>query len=288
MATHSGSFHPDDVLSVAALKKIDPKLKIVRTRDKGIIKEAEYVVDVGGEYDPKRKRFDHHQVGGAGERDDRVPYASFGLVWREYGAHYCGSKTVADYIEKNLVEYIDAMDNGEGEIKPISGDIYPYTFGNFIMDMNPVGNVGAFHYNRAFEKAVAVASLALDNFVLGAKYFLEAESKILDSYQKSDDKRIVIFDEKYPWQDVLKKIKEPIYVVEPGSMRGEWKVTCVRDNPRDFTNRKDLPKEWAGKRDTELVQITGVKDAVFCHNKLFTAYAKSKEGAIKLAELAFK
>jgi len=98
----------------------------------------------------------------------------------------------------------------------------------------------------------------------------------------------VIFDEKYPWQDVLKKIKEPIYVVEPGSMRGEWKVTCVRDNPRDFTNRKDLPKEWAGKRDTELVQITGVKDAVFCHNKLFTAYAKSKEGAIKLAELAFK
>jgi uncharacterized UPF0160 family protein len=36
----------------------------------------------------------------------------------------------------------------------------------------------------------------------------------------------------------------------------------------------------------ELAQVTGVADAVFCHNKLFMAVAKSKEGAIKLAELA--
>ena len=38
--------------------------------------------------------------------------------------------------------------------------------------------------------------------------------------------------------------------------------------------------------DETLQKVTGVEDAVFCHKGLFLAVAKSKEGAIKLAELA--
>ncbi len=41
-----------------------------------------------------------------------------------------------------------------------------------------------------------------------------------------------------------------------------------------------------GLRDEELQKITGVEDAVFCHKGLFLAVSKSKEGAVKLAELA--
>ena len=49
---------------------------------------------------------------------------------------------------------------------------------------------------------------------------------------------------------------------------------------------KPLPESWGGKQDEELAQATGVQDARFCHRGLFMITAKSKEGAIKLAELA--
>jgi uncharacterized UPF0160 family protein len=39
-------------------------------------------------------------------------------------------------------------------------------------------------------------------------------------------------------------------------------------------------------KDEELQKISGVSDATFCHRGLFLAGAKSKEGAIKLAEIA--
>ena len=40
---------------------------------------ADIVIDVGGQYDPDAGRFDHHQRGGAGERENGIPYSSFGL-----------------------------------------------------------------------------------------------------------------------------------------------------------------------------------------------------------------
>jgi len=49
-----------------------------------------------------------------------------------------------------------------------------------------------------------------------------------------------------------------------------------------------FPKEWADLTDRKLVNITKVKDAVFCHRGLFIIVAKSKGGAIKLTELALK
>lgn len=35
--------------------------EIVRSRDPAVLAECDVVVDVGGEFDPKRHRYDHHQ-----------------------------------------------------------------------------------------------------------------------------------------------------------------------------------------------------------------------------------
>lgn len=35
--------------------------EIIRTRDPALLAECDVVVDVGGEFDPKRHRYDHHQ-----------------------------------------------------------------------------------------------------------------------------------------------------------------------------------------------------------------------------------
>ncbi|KAG1660405.1 UPF0160 protein MYG1, mitochondrial [Nymphon striatum] len=73
VVTHNGNFHADDVFSVAALKSIFPSFELIRTRDLETIAKADIVIDVGGEYDADAGRFDHHQRGGAGERENGIP-----------------------------------------------------------------------------------------------------------------------------------------------------------------------------------------------------------------------
>lgn len=63
IGTHSGTFHCDEVLAVYMLSK-HPDFcnhKILRTRDQTLLDQCDVVVDVGSEFNPEKKRFDHHQ-----------------------------------------------------------------------------------------------------------------------------------------------------------------------------------------------------------------------------------
>ena len=53
-----------------------------------------------------------------------------------------------------------------------------------------------------------------------------------------------------------------------------------------FENRRDLPAAWAGLEGSDLVAVTGVPDALFCHAKRFLVVARSHDGIARLAELA--
>src|SRR3989344_1599620 len=125
--THSGNFHADDVLAVAALDiLVGGDYILIRTRDPEVVKTGDYVVDVGGEYDPARNRFDHHQEGGAGLRDNDIPYSSLGLVWETYGEKICGSSGAARIVDGRLCVPIDAADNGVETVHLAREDIVPY------------------------------------------------------------------------------------------------------------------------------------------------------------------
>ena len=83
--------------------------------------------------------------------------------------------------------------------------------------------------------------------------------------------------------------KDILFVVVPASKSLEsWKLLAVPSSINSFENRKNLPQAWAGLKDEELQKISGVSDATFCHRGLFLAGAKSKEGAIKLAQIALE
>jgi uncharacterized UPF0160 family protein len=112
IGTHDGTFHADDVFAVAALRRLDPAAEVVRTRDAERLAACDTRVDVGLAADAGAGDFDHHQPGGAGARASGVPYASFGLVWRAYGAELCGSQRVADEVDERLVQGVDAVDTG--------------------------------------------------------------------------------------------------------------------------------------------------------------------------------
>lgn len=305
IATHDGKFHADDVFAVATLELvIDATAKIIRTRDDEIIKNSDFVVDVGDIYDVNIKRFDHHQIGGAGERDNKIPYASFGLVWEEYGVELCGSLDVANSLDKKIVQPIDAEDNGIIVFEGLYEGVRPYTIDQIINSFIPswreedieeakaVKNSSPDTSSEAirddaFRQVVDIAKTILEREIKKTKDKKDSEFFIERAYKEAPDKKLIVLDFNYSAiGDVLSKYNEPLFIVTPAKTGDRWILLTVRDNYDTFKNRKDLPESWAGKRDNELAQITGVKDAIFCHNKKFIAAAKSQDGIMELARLA--
>ena len=75
---------------MAALTLLDEPVEIVRTRDREVMAACDLRVDVGFAYDPASGDFDHHQREFSEVRPNGIGYASFGLIWREFGARVCG------------------------------------------------------------------------------------------------------------------------------------------------------------------------------------------------------
>jgi len=294
--THSGTFHADDVMAVATVllmleKSNDPSWRdaqreIIRTRDPEIINTGTIVVDVGGIYDDATYRFDHHQQETAGQRDNGIPYASFGLVWKKWGATLCESQEAADLVERKVVTPIDAVDNGVQLYKSAFENIEPYTLSRVLMSFVPTWQESTLDYDAAFAKAVAVAQEILTREIAFARSVVVAREKVEARYAQSEDKQLIILDEYFPWQEVLVSHPEPLVVVYPSEDR--WHARMIPDAIGSFGLRKKFPESWAGKRDKELADVSGVRDAVFCHNKLFLAVAQSKEGALALAKKALE
>ena len=283
IVTHNGDFHSDDVFSIASISIKLGEIDIVRTRDNELIKNADYAIDVGGESDGEKK-FDHHQEGGAGERINGIPYASFGLVWKAFGEEICGGKEISELIDKKLVQPIDAADNGLNILTPVFKDLFPYMVGDCIQSFKPGWNEE--NLSNAFKEAVEFAKNLLLREISKFKTEEDGKKIVEDIYKNSDDKQIIIMDKKYPWENVLNKYNEPLFAVYPTREGDSWHVKSIRSNFYDFKVRKEMPISWAGKRDKELAELTGIDDALFCHNKRFLVAARTKEGAIKLAHLA--
>ncbi|MFZ1019666.1 MAG: MYG1 family protein [Minisyncoccia bacterium] len=288
LITHNGSFHADDIFAAATLslylEKKGETFEIIRTRDPEIIKSGDFVFDIGYIYNPDLNRFDHHQPGGAGKHKDGIEYSSFGLVWEKFGIELCGSPTSAEIIDEKLALPVDAFDNGFDLVEN-KYETTPYYIQHLFFAMRPTWKEKDLSKDEMFLKSVEIAKVILTREIIQAQDIILAEDLIVSAYKKSADKKIVILDEKYPFF-TLSDFPEPLFVIYPRKITSDWGVEAVRDNYKTFVNRKDFPKSWAGLRDKELQNVSGVKDAVFCHRGLYMAVAKTKEGAIKLAQIA--
>ncbi len=289
VVVHNGNFHPDDVFCVALLSIIYNRgIKVIRTRDENLISKADYVVDVGGEYDTTKDRFDHHQPGGAGMRDNKIFYSAFGILWKKYGEKVCGSKEVADILDKKIVQVIDADDNGFNLYKTEIDSVFPFMLTDIIYSMRPTWRENHLEVDKVFFKAVDFAKEILMRQIKITKDGIEITMVIQDLYKNTSDKRLIIVDDpkisRYDIWQALEDFSEPLFVIYEGE--GSWAAVAMRKSRNDSENRKDFPKNWAGLRDSELAKASGVEDAIFCHNGLFLSVARSKEGAIKMASIA--
>ncbi|MHB0984644.1 MAG: MYG1 family protein [Sulfuricella sp.] len=287
-ATHSGSFHADDVLAAATLRLANPSLPILRTRDQEQLNAADIVFDVGRVFDPATCRFDHHQLEYKEARDNGIPYSSFGLIWRELGAQLCESAAAAARIDRWLVQGVDAMDCGitlSRETLPVTLMSISTVIGGFNPGWQDV--TSAETRNEAFERAVSLAIAVLQNTIRDANGFEKARAAVAQGVLLEAG-RLLVLEHDVPWKEAVlgsPEYERVLYVISPDA-QGRWHVSTVPDHAGSFGNRKPLPSAWAGLDGEELDAVIGMKGCVFCHRGRFVAGHKTKDGAMEMARLA--
>jgi uncharacterized UPF0160 family protein len=272
-------------MATAILKEIFD-IELVRTRDPEVMKELDIVYDVGdGE-------FDHHQVDKE-FREGGTPYAASGLIWRKFGRDVVRINApdfsedeiynVFRYIDRNLIESIDASDNG---IRGAMTIIPTPNISTIISNFNPPWDADAENEDEYFHQAVKLADIILGNALAQQISTVKAKAHIAAAFEKRPRPELLVLERSYPWPRVLNSIdreKQVLFVVFP--REEEYLLQTVRGSG-SMGNRKSLPETWAGKRDEELNEIIGIDDAIFCHSGRFIAGAKSEKSIMKMAELA--
>jgi uncharacterized UPF0160 family protein len=126
IGTHNGHFHADEALAVYLLKMLPQyqSANLVRTRDPALLETCHTVVDVGGEYDDAKNRYDHHQRSFTSTfPNHQTKLSSAGLVYMHFGRAIISQhvKLPIDHPDVELlyqklyddfIEAVDANDNG--------------------------------------------------------------------------------------------------------------------------------------------------------------------------------
>jgi uncharacterized UPF0160 family protein len=288
IATHNGSFHADEVFAIAALGLLGDSVEVVRTRDREALAQADLRVDVGFRDDASSGDFDHHQRAFDSARDNGVRYASFGLVWREFGARVCqGDQEVADALDETLVQPVDANDTGQQLTQSLIDGVRPMTVNGIIGGFNARWDetLTPEQERERFDAAVALAQGILAREVASAASGHRAQRIVREAIAAAADPRVVELPVNAPWKQVLvPEAADAVFVIYP--KRQGFGLEAVPRELGSFENRRDLPATWGGLEGADLVAATGVEEALFCHAKRFLVVARSHAGIKRLAELA--
>ena len=288
LITHSGTFHSDDIFSTVILKNILDKecIKICRIND--IEEEIDSIVyDIGG------GKYDHHQPGGNGERENGIKYSSFGLIWKDFGKVFLekiGVENISqvwEKIDKKIVQTIDATDNGQFSI-----------INKFDFEIVTIPNlISVYNSNWDEEEKQDIFFLQAVEFAenILIKIIIDEDSKekakiLIETAIEESENQIIILEKFLPWKECLlqstnPKAKDILFVIFPSNREG-YNICTVPKELGSFESKKLFPIEWKGLRDEELQKITGVNTAFFCHNERFICCTRTKDDALKIAELA--
>ena len=269
--THAGKFHADDVFGAALLKIVFPKIRIARTfRVPGNFDGI--VFDIGfGE-------FDHHQAD-AKVRPNGVPYAAFGLLWKEYGQDAlrkfgCKESYLeqeATHFDEKFIQPLD-LDDNTGCGNPLAGIINTF---------NPPWDSKA-DANTCFFEAVMVAGTIMEKKLENMMSIQRARAMVEKALGEAEN-HIVILPKHAPWKPSLSGT-DAEFVVYP-SQRGGFGAQSVQMTTAKVL-RYPFPAAWAGQEKHKLPKLSGIPTLNFCHNSRFLVTADTLEDAIAACRMA--
>ncbi len=285
--THSGTMHADEVFATAFLDLYLGDVRVFRTNKVDGVSNDILVYDIG------RGKFDHHQLD-ALKRENGITYSSIGLLWKEYGRDflkkygYSNIEEVFNGVDKDLIEGIDADDNGF--FPKIDANYKVKTISNIIKIFNPSFDSGE-NEAEQFIKAVNLAKMIFEEEVIYINGKVISDKKVTEIINNSDiNKGYLYLDEYAPFEDAIFNHPEGekiLFVAYP-SNRGGYAIKTVGKNSNDRTSRKLFPEEWAGLQGTELEEVSGVVGLNFCHTGRFIVNCSNFEAMTNVLNLVCK
>lgn len=318
IGTHSGTFHCDEALGCFLLKQTQEykDADIVRSRDPSVLEKLDIVIDVGGEYNAGRNRFDHHQRGfeevfGHGFT---TKLSSAGLVYKHFGQSIVSkllnqpedssdAKIVYLSVYRNFMEAIDGIDNGVSQW-PTTGNKQRYTsrtdLASRVGGLNTRWNQDSSNEatDAAFRKAVALTgSEFLEAVDYVAKCWLPARQLVeeaVNSRKQIDDSGEIIMLSQggVPWKEHLYELEHSLgippvkFCLYEDDREHKWRIQAVSESAGSFVNRKSLPKAWQGLRDSSLDKAAGIDGCVFVHASGFIGGHATRDGVLQMARKA--
>ncbi len=295
IGTHSGVFHADDVIAVALFCINNPEsdITIIRSRENSELSKCDILVDIGG------GKYDHHQKGGNGSRDDGTPYASAGLFWKYHGREIIDKLANNDLnfmptpeeideiftdLDNELFKEIDNHDNGHSP-EPTTFDYID----SFLPNWRVVHKKNV--YDECFEKVLFITIDILKQVIYKYIDDVGCYSYIRKMHNKAPKSRILqIPSQTFPWQETVTLLNDfynaNIDFVVFKYYAGGWAAQCVPPSiGLLYEQRISFPESWAGQT-TDLPEISGIHDATFCHNNRFFIRAKSYDSIIAMCNIA--
>ncbi|MCR5186042.1 MAG: MYG1 family protein [Clostridia bacterium] len=304
VGTHNGVFHSDEVVGMAILDIVyeDEGLHVVRTRDAEELGKCDIVIDVGG------GSLDHHVAGFNLKRETGEMYATAGLVWKDFGIGAIGNVlmkmgvdiyvqdiySIKAEIDSKFIIPVDLEDNG------IKAETHIFSFiPSFVpsfTEKNP-------DYEKAFFKAETMACSILRKIIekmivkrFAKNIIVPLMKEEYHEYQTHSDRYLGIItlpSQTMPWLENVVKENDNMescikFVIFPYP-DGGWAAQCVPPSlERKFEQLVPFPKEWAGLKNQELQEVSGIPQATLCHNGCFFARAISREGIIDMCRIALR
>ncbi|RWS03210.1 UPF0160 protein MYG1: mitochondrial-like isoform X2 [Dinothrombium tinctorium] len=322
IATHNGTFHCDDALAVFLIKLLPENkyAKVVRTRDKQLLDQCDFVLDVGAVYDHETRRYDHHQPSFNHTMNSIIvakPFciklSSAGLVYTHYGHRIISTLSgldenspevdaVFDKVYEKFVQEIDAIDNGiamcsETPVYEIHTNISTRVK-HFLPSWREESN-DQILFER-FEKAMQMVG---NEFVDRVSFYINdwlpakkvVEKAIMSRFEVDESGTIIDLTSAgggVPWKEHLFCIEKEVGIENAIKFvifeDKDWRVMSVPISSYSFQLRNALHEEWRGLRDEELSNKSGIDGCVFVHINGFIGGNRTRSGALQMAKSSLK
>ena len=320
IVTHSGTFHCDEALACGLLKAVPEfvDMPVCRTRDKALFPQGAVVVDVGGEFDARANRFDHHQntFKETFYDDDegldakhKIKLSSAGLVFKYHGMTILRQlvpavtevtlRALFRKMYNGLIEEIDALDNGvpqcEGKSNyrvstGITNSVTYLRLGSSETSKLTPEKQEVEEHNRfkeAMELTVTEFCMKLHKLVME---WLPARAVVEEALQNAKHtygtEEIIVLSTSVPWKSHMQDLEREAGVFGRTKFclfpEGEnWRVQAAPTGDDEFGMR--IPLKWKGLNDEKLCEASGIPGCVFVHGSGFMGANKTYKGALDMA-----